>query len=981
MGNLRSADFKSPTTSEFAVTSTLLTQFHVQSTSYGVKQLESPYVTLSECPEGDHIVRRNCLSRGKNHCEPQIISDLSLLTFPVSNKLSTGNSDDDKTLLSKLGDTLKTMAMSSSTWKGLFTAAGGPTSKSLIEQVFDFSITEEDVILAEMMLQVGADPNQKIWDRDLGRCISALDFAARSQSDGIINLLLNSGAVCTQLALKYVILAEDFNTTDRLLQSDPSLDLNFNYLDDLDPDTISHLGHLKLETATLLGLVCLHTSVSFYCNCDERILWVTRSHMDGCRMKRGIASLRYLLRRGAEITLDTMILASFSVDVVTLQVLWKHSGNVCGFNRFGFSCLAAASLRVELQYEVFDLLLCLGATIDISQSHCAFGSQASPFHYLCLRQRKTIDRDKRQLSGIFDLLIESDFSINHRIRHRGSTSELDESFEKFLWSQHSQCSTTMDRIAQATAQSPLEYGIIAGNEGIALELIRRGCQFTDREIKLAVKFGLLSLLKEFSKYIRWDSDKGSIGGTCLRLALRWGHESIVQFLLGDGVKFGEHDVIDAMQYPGLSALSAEVQIGLIRATPDLDQRQIFEFPLLELCCLKFSGAALKEVLRRYVAVYDSGALSATVLRALKPDPAREYGFNFTDIMAIVSRRTESNCDWDKENTALLIAAMFGRPEILRIIVTPQTDCAMKTARLPKEVLSWILDQRYGDNPFHQMDPTYFLGCQDWVACSPLMGIATKSNSMVEQFLSEEMLDHLLACSYEPDALTVVVAATRGKALLLRRLRRLENWRTIVNIDNQDRPSWCPTALQAAVSGESEEVVDLLLDAGVSVNELPAKEPIGHLLPRTALQAAIDKGNVRLTNLLIERGACINAPAAQESGATALQLACIHGYLEITRRLLELGADVNASGALRHGRTALEGAAEHGRIDTIQLLLNFGAYTNLDEPVGVQYLKAILYAEKNRHFAAAALLREHREWKVEDKECYRSLQSYEWCDEW
>lgn len=103
----------------------------------------------------------------------------------------------------------------------------------------------------------------------------------------------------------------------------------------------------------------------------------------------------------------------------------------------------------------------------------------------------------------------------------------------------------------------------------------------------------------------------------------------------------------------------------------------------------------------------------------------------------------------------------------------------------------------------------------------------------------------------------------------------------MSIDNSDRPPWCPTALQVAASVGNEEVVELLLDADVSVNELPANEPMGKVLPRTALQAAIDNGDQRLTNIFIESGADINAPAAEDSGATALQLACINGYLKIT----------------------------------------------------------------------------------------------------
>ncbi|KAH8766107.1 ankyrin repeat-containing domain protein [Diaporthe sp. PMI_573] len=447
---------------------------------------------------------------------------------------------------------------------------------------------------------------------------------------------------------------------------------------------------------------------------------------------------------------------------------------------------------------------------------------------------------------------------------------------------------------------------------------------------------------------------------------------MVRLLLGKGVNFGTQDLIDALRCRSVSVLSKRTQIELIRATPDLERMQIPGQSLLELCSLKFHGDALRETLHLCPAAYDSGALTAIVLRALKRDLFRDHDFRLTDVQTLVRRRTEDNCDWERENTTLLVAVMFSRPDILSILVTPGTTSAIKVARIPKEAFSSFLDPRNHTNPLKWMDPTDDLGCRDWVACSPLMGIAATPDRGVHESLSDSILNCLLACSYEPDALTVVIAVAKGNLRLLGRLQCLASWPSILSIDDHDRHPWCPTALQVAASNENAELVELLLEAGVSANEMPAKEPMGYCAPRTALQAAVDKGNLRLTTLLIDRGACINAPAAEDSGGTALQLACIHGYLEISRLLLEHGADVNAWGAQKHGRTALEGAAEHGRIDTIQLLLNYGACT--DGAYREQYMRAVLYARKNRHFAAAALLAEHREWSAEDDECYKNLQA-------
>ena len=55
-----------------------------------------------------------------------------------------------------------------------------------------------------------------------------------------------------------------------------------------------------------------------------------------------------------------------------------------------------------------------------------------------------------------------------------------------------------------------------------------------------------------------------------------------------------------------------------------------------------------------------------------------------------------------------------------------------------------------------------------------------------------------------------------------------------------------------------------------------------------------------------------------------------------------------------GRTALEDA-EHGRIDMLRLLLNVGA--SIEGPGRRQYIRAIKFAKKRAHCAAAQLLQE------------------------
>ena len=334
-------------------------------------QLDRSDMAMSGWLESDRTIVMEPLPLPGEPSEPQIVTLLGLDLFKISNKLSTGDVHYANQLV-KLGDTFKFMARTSSSWEGLLKAGTGSTSRSLIEQLFEISITGHDLSLVKLMLRFGADPNQQIYDRFLGTCVSALDYSLGRRKSDIADLLLNSGAVYCQTSLKHVIFAGDFATADHMLESDWSLHLDFNYLDDLDQHTISSLSHIKLETANLLGLVCLDIIGFQYCDCDVVMTGTTNVHAPGCKRYDIIVSLKYLLGKGAAITLDTMILASFGANVTTLKFLTQCGGNVRGFNCFGFSCLDAACLRKDLQYGVVSLLLYSGATMHSAFRHRPF---------------------------------------------------------------------------------------------------------------------------------------------------------------------------------------------------------------------------------------------------------------------------------------------------------------------------------------------------------------------------------------------------------------------------------------------------------------------------------------------------------------------------------------------------------------------------------------------------------------------------------
>ncbi|KAM6540006.1 hypothetical protein FALCPG4_001750 [Fusarium falciforme] len=185
---------------------------------------------------------------------------------------------------------------------------------------------------------------------------------------------------------------------------------------------------------------------------------------------------------------------------------------------------------------------------------------------------------------------------------------------------------------------------------------------------------------------------------------------------------------------------------------------------------------------------------------------------------------------------------------------------------------------------------------------------------------------------------------------------LEIFRMLINHNVEVNPhlwemasphGFCLTPLQAALEGNHEELVSMLLEAGADFNA-PAFGKGG----KTALQAAVGSGSFSFVEDLVSQGADVNAPPAREYGATALQFAAIRGHYNIAVFLLENGADVNAPKAPVDGRTALEGAAEHGRLDIVHLLLE---NDQEEESLGQRCQEAAVFAEDNGHFVIAKVL--------------------------
>jgi hypothetical protein len=159
-----------------------------------------------------------------------------------------------------------------------------------------------------------------------------------------------------------------------------------------------------------------------------------------------------------------------------------------------------------------------------------------------------------------------------------------------------------------------------------------------------------------------------------------------------------------------------------------------------------------------------------------------------------------------------------------------------------------------------------------------------------------------------------------------------------------------TAILYAIHLGSLHTARILYAAGANIS-LPAL--CG--LRRTPLQEAVEAGREDIVQFLIEQGVSVNEAPAVRGGATSLQLAAIKGFIGIAATLLEKGAEINADPAPLEGRTAFEGATEHGRIEMMVFLFQNGADLLMEDRR--QYKRAVMFAEENHQHAAVQLAKE------------------------
>lgn len=165
------------------------------------------------------------------------------------------------------------------------------------------------------------------------------------------------------------------------------------------------------------------------------------------------------------------------------------------------------------------------------------------------------------------------------------------------------------------------------------------------------------------------------------------------------------------------------------------------------------------------------------------------------------------------------------------------------------------------------------------------------------------------------------------------------------VNKRDQAGRSPLHLLASLDGNNQEILKLLLDAGVDINLV---DNFGN----TAFATALFWNNLKMATSLIVAGADVNDRDGV-LGLSALHNATIKNNLTMMKNLLSLGADVNARD-IGH-ETPLHKAASydknHSHFKAFETLLTNGADVNARDRLGQTVLHLLM---KQRHRKAGII---------------------------
>ncbi len=269
-------------------------------------------------------------------------------------------------------------------------------------------------------------------------------------------------------------------------------------------------------------------------------------------------------------------------------------------------------------------------------------------------------------------------------------------------------------------------------------------------------------------------------------------------------------------------------------------------------------------------------------------------------------------------TPLHVAAMAGRPEIVRLLIEAGKD------------INGYLDFRNHRN-YH-------------TALS--LALKENPNQEVAKLLIQAGADVNAVNGLEETPLHTVAAMNEDVMMSVNIATALINAGANLNskISRSNTFSWCLdcTPLHMAASVNHIQMVKLLIKHGANINSKDEAD-------NSPLHMAIYGGHGKLAKLLIESGAYVHS--RNYNGNLPVQVAAHAGLPDLIKLLIEAGSPVNVQD--RVGDTPLHDAALQGHVEAARVLVGAGAAVNAKNNRGRTPLDL---AEQNDHERLAEVLK-------------------------
>lgn len=460
-------------------------------------------------------------------------------------------------------------------------------------------------------------------------------------------------------------------------------------------------------------------------------------------------------------------------------------------------------------------------------------------------------------------------------------------------------------------------------------------------INILARFGLVSVVQELFKAGTLDILLSDIHGyTGLHWAAHEGHDSMVEFLLQNGVdpKLQDRDGYTALHTAAFSGQESIVNLMLLAKGPEIEMQSNTGWTPLHVAAYAGSENIVKALIR-------SGA-NAEANDKHQRSPLHIAAF--AGHLPIIDMLLENGCyrqarDLDGE-TALHYASRLGRDPVIKGLIQDKNDRKSK-AKLGRTALHVAAHAGRDSSISVLLQKRLEVEARDDDFRTALHVAALAGNDSVVQALLDNKCDKNArdAAGMTP----LHLAAEAGHDSTVETLLR-------GGADCEVRDAQERTPMRLACYKGHVSIIRMLLDHGCHGDSLDGQE-------RTSMHIAAELGHDYILEVLLQKG-CQKINFRDQKGLTPLHVATYAGHEAAMEVLLHYGCDSNARDDL--GETPLHFVARSGNDTTVKLLVEGGCDRHARDSKGRTALH--IASHEGRDQIIKTLLSEDYEKEVQDE---------------